>query len=140
MRAARRAGLPFLGALAAVLAGGLALRLWGLRTGLPFVYNVDEGAHFVPRAIGMFGHSYDPGYFINPPAFTYLLHLAFWVRWGGDGVQRVFAADPTAVFTLARALSALLGTIAAGLLAWTAVKLFGRGVALVAAALLCVAF
>ena len=54
--------------------GALALRLWGFRQGLPLVYNADENAHFVAGAIGMFGHTYNPNYFINPPAYTYLLH------------------------------------------------------------------
>jgi hypothetical protein len=138
MRAADKR--PFLLGLGLVLLAAFLLRIWGLRSGLPFLYNVDEGSHFVPRAIGMFDHSYDPGYFINPPAFTYLLHAAFWLRWGGTGVREQFAADPTPVFALARALSALLGTAAAGLLAWAAVRLFDRRVALVAAGLLAVAF
>ena len=60
-----------------------ALRLWGLRHGLPFVYNADENAHFVAGAIGMFGHTYNPNYFINPPGFTYLLHAAFQLGFGG---------------------------------------------------------
>jgi hypothetical protein len=138
MRAALRS--PYALILGLVLLAGLLLRLWGLRTGLPFLYNVDEGAHFVPRAIGMFDHSYDPGYFINPPAYTYLLHFVFWLRWGGDGVREVFAGDPTPVFALARAMSALLGTIAAGLLAWAGARFFDRRVALVAAVLMAVAF
>src|SRR5271157_549002 len=41
-------------ALAVVLAGALALRLWGIKQGLPFAYNTDENSHFVPYAIGMF--------------------------------------------------------------------------------------
>ena len=85
------------------------LRLVGLKTGLPYVYNADENSHFVPRAIGMFGHGLNPDYFINPPAFTYVLHALFAVRWGTDpaSVGGAFAADPTAAFTLARAASAL---------------------------------
>ena len=70
-------------AAAGVVAGALALRLWGIGHGLPYVYNADENAHFVPRAIGMFGHSYNPNYFVNPPAYTYLLHVVFDLRWGG---------------------------------------------------------
>src|SRR5688500_2661399 len=93
-------------AVAGVLLAAVALRLWGLQHGLPYVYTADETAHFVPRAIGMFGHSLNPEYFINPPAFTYLLHVAFWVRWGGrEAVGEAFAADPTAAFTIARALA-----------------------------------
>ena len=89
----------------------------------------------------MFGHSYNPGYFINPPAYTYLLHVAFALRFGGrDGVSEAFAADPGDVFAVARALSAVLGAVAVGLLAWAGARLFDRRVGLVAAALLAVAF
>ncbi|MGI8748989.1 MAG: glycosyltransferase family 39 protein, partial [Thermoleophilaceae bacterium] len=123
-----------------LVVGGLVLRLWGHLAGLPFVYNVDEGAHFVPRAIGMFDHTYDPGYYINPPALTYLFHGLFWVRWGGDGVRAQLAADPTAVFAYARVAVAILAALGVALLAWAAVRLFDRRVALVAAALLAVAF
>ena len=68
-----------------------------MKTGLPYVYNADENAHFVPRAIGMFGHGWNPDYFINPPAFTYVLHVLFAMRWGTDpaSVGGAFAADPT---------------------------------------------
>ena len=70
----------WLAAAALITAVALGLRLWGIRHGLPYIYNVDENANFVPRAIGMFGHSYNPGYFVNPPAFTYLLYAAFELR------------------------------------------------------------
>jgi dolichyl-phosphate-mannose-protein mannosyltransferase len=137
MRAARS---PFAIALAAIVAVALGLRLWGIDVGLPYVYNVDEGAHFVPRAVGMFDHSYDPGYFINPPALTYVFHVLFWLRWGGEQTRELVSADPTAVFVFARVAVAVLATAAVGLIAWVAVRLFDRRVALVAAALLAVAF
>ena len=91
------AGWP--AALAALFAAALVLRLVGMRTGLPFVYNADENSHFVPRAIGMFGHGFNPGYFVNPPAFTYVLHAVFALRWGTDPavIGGAFAADPTPV-------------------------------------------
>jgi hypothetical protein len=128
-------------AVGALLVGAVVLRLWGVRHGLPYVYNADENAHFVPRAIGMFGHSLNPEYFINPPAFTYLLHAAFWVRWGGrDAVGNAFAADPAAAYTIARVLAGLLGAAAAGLLVWAGARLFDRRVGLLAGALLAVAF
>jgi dolichyl-phosphate-mannose-protein mannosyltransferase len=135
MRSAERFALP------AILIGALGLRLWGIHHGLPYAFNVDEGAHFVPRAIGMFGHSLNPQYFVNPPAFTYLLHFAFWARWGTrEAVGGAFAADPSTAFTIARVLAALLGAAAVGLLAWAGARLFDRRVGLVAAALLAVAF
>jgi 4-amino-4-deoxy-L-arabinose transferase-like glycosyltransferase len=138
MRAAKRD--PFWICLGLLLLGALALRLWGSRNGLPYVYNADENAHFVPRAIGMFDHSYNPGYFINPPAFTYLLHALFWLRWGGDGVQSAFAADPGDVFALGRAAAAVLGTVAVGLLVWAGSIFFERRTGIVAGVLMAVAF
>src|SRR4051795_12740462 len=108
MSAARRAAWPL--ALAALVLGAFLLRVVGLRTGLPYVYNADENAHFVPLAIGMFGHSLNPDYFVNPPAYTYLLHVAFGLRWGFDraAIGNAFAIDPGSAFTLARVLAAVL--------------------------------
>jgi 4-amino-4-deoxy-L-arabinose transferase-like glycosyltransferase len=140
MPAAERRWLWPAGVAALVLAA-FGLRLWGFRQGLPYVYNADENAHFVAGAIGMFGHTYNPNYFINPPAFTYLLHAAFQVAFGGRaGVSRSYAADPSDVFALARALSAVLGAAAVGLLAWAGARLFDRRIGFVSAALLAVAF
>ena len=103
-----------------------ALRLWGIGHGLPYVYNADENAHFVPRAVGMFGHSYNPGYFVNPPAYTYLLHAVFDLRWGSrEAVGNALAVDRTSVFELARIVSAVLGTAAVGLLLWAGRLLLG---------------
>jgi hypothetical protein len=128
-------------ALGLVLALALALRLWGIRQGLPYAYNSDEDAHFVPRAIGMFTLGWNPHYFANPPAFTDLLHLLFAVWFGGRaGVSHAFATDPTAVFAVARASAAVLGTLAVWLLYLAGARLFDRGVALLAAALEAVAF
>src|SRR5690349_3459419 len=62
----------------------LALRLIGIKTGLPYVYNADENSHFVPRAIGMFGHNLNPDYFVNPPAYTYVVHALYAIKWGSD--------------------------------------------------------
>src|SRR4051794_1350864 len=140
MRAAeRRAAWP--AALAVLVLAALALRLWGARRGLPYVYNADENAHFVAGAIGMFGHTYNPNYFINPPAFTYLLHVLFAVGFGGRaGVSASYAADPTHVFAAARAASAVLGAASVGLLAWAGARFFARRTGVVAAALLAVAF
>lgn len=129
-------------AVALLALAALGLRAWGLRHGLPYVYNVDEQSHFVPRAIGFFGHSYNPHYFVNPPAFTYVLHAVF-AAWfgGGDAVARAASADPGAVYTVARAVSAALGAAAVALLAVAAARLLGsRAAGLLAGALLAVAF
>ena len=128
--------------LAVVLAGGLALRLWGVRQGLPFAYNADEADHFVAHAIEMFQKgTLNPEYFANPPAYTYVLHFLFAVWYGGAaGAVHAFAVRPEAVYTLARVLAALLGTAALWLLYATGARLFNRAVGLLAAAIEAVAF
>jgi hypothetical protein len=142
MSAAERRRRAWPAALAALFVGALALRAVGVRHGLPYVFNADENAHFVPLAIGMFGHSLNPEYFINPPAFTYLLHVAFGLGWGFDrvAVGDAFAADPGTAFTIARVLSGALGALAAVLLAVAGARLFDRRVGLVAGVVLAAAF
>ena len=80
----------------------------------------------MPRAIGMFGHSLNPDYFINPPAFTYVVHALFALRWGTDpaSVGGAYAADPTTAFAIARAASAVLGALAVSLTAIAGARLF----------------
>ncbi len=128
--------------LAAVLAGGLALRLWGVAQGLPYAYNADEADHFVPHAIEMFQKgTLNPEYFANPPAYTYVLHFLFAAWYGGaSGAVHAFAVHPQAVYTLARVAAALLGTAALWLLYATGARLFNRAVGLLAAAVEAVAF
>jgi 4-amino-4-deoxy-L-arabinose transferase-like glycosyltransferase len=127
--------------LALLLLGALAIRLWGIRQGLPYVYNADENAHFVPHAIGMFGHDLNPHYFANPPAFTYLLHIVFAIYFGGRrALSHEFALHPGQVFLIARVTAATLGTVAVWLLYLVGARLFSRAVGLLAGALLAVAF
>ncbi|HEV3048036.1 MAG TPA: glycosyltransferase family 39 protein [Solirubrobacteraceae bacterium] len=128
--------------LAGVLAGGLALRLWGVQQGLPYPYNADEQDHFVPHAIEMFEHgTLNPKYFANPPAYTYVLHALFALWYGGaHGAVRAYELHPQAVFTLARVAAALLGTLALWLLYLAGARLFDRAVGLLAAAIEAVAF
>jgi len=141
-RALSGARLAAWGALAVVLAGGLALRLWGYREGLPFVFNIDEADHFVPRAVRMFSEgTLNPHYFANPPAFTYVLHFLFAVAYGsGSGVVGHFRHDPAAVYELARIATAVLGTISLWLLYLVGARLIGRAAGLLAAAIEAVAF
>ena len=128
-------------AVGVLLAGALGLRLWGIGHGLPYVYNTDENAHFVPQAIGLFGHGLHPHYFVNPPGFTYVLHGVFTLWFGSrEEVGAAYASDPEQVFVLARVTAALLGTLAVGLLYLAGARLAGRRAGFLAAALLAVAF
>jgi hypothetical protein len=128
-------------AIGAVLLLAFLLRIWGSRHGLPYAYNADENAHFVTRAIGMFGHDWDPNYYVNPPAYTYLIRLVLGVWYGGRaGVADSFARDPTQIWVIARTLSALCGTFAVWLLYLAGSRLVDRRVGLLSAGIFAVAF
>src|SRR4051794_29133671 len=87
----------------------------------------------------MTGGDLNPGYFINPPAFTYAIAAWLSLLHPGADVQQWFADDPGRVFLDARLLSLLLGvggvaaTYAAGR-AW-----FDRATGLLAAGVMAVA-
>jgi hypothetical protein len=128
-------------AIGAVLVLAFGLRVWGVDHGLPYAYNADENAHFVTRAIGLFGHDWNPNYYVNPPAYTYLVHILLGVWYGGRaGVSNTFATDPTGIWTMARVLAGVLGTIAVWLLYLAGSRLLDRRVGLLASGLLAVAF
>src|SRR5579862_7383611 len=140
MAPARR--LPMHGlAVVLLLVACLLLRLWGIKQGLPYSYNSDEATHFVPVAIGFFGHDLNPHYFLNPPGYSYLLYVVFELWFGSaDAVRSAFTTDPTSVFVLARVVSAVLGTVAVWLTYLAGERFFNRTVGLLAAAILGVAF
>jgi hypothetical protein len=124
-----------------LLIATLVLRLWGIKQGLPYSYNSDEATHFVPRAIGFFGHDLNPHYFLNPPAYSYLLYIVFELWFGSaDTVRHLYTTDPTSVFVVARVVAAVLGTASVGLLYLAGTRLFNRTIGLVAAAILGFAF
>src|SRR5207244_257927 len=90
---------------------------------------------------------WNPHYFINPPAFSYLLHAVFAVWFGGGwpfgakhDVAEAYATDPTTIFVVARATAAVLGTAALGFVYLTGARLYDRRVGLLAAAVLAVSF
>lgn len=122
-----------------MLVGGLAVRLYGLRHGLPYSYHSDEALHFTSRAVAMFGHGLDPHYFQNPSGFTYLVHIALWIGGFGD-VAHQFRTDPTDIYLTARAIAvalAMLGALGAYVVAR---RLWGPMEAIAAAAVLSFAF
>ena len=69
-------------------------------------------------AIGLFGHGWNPHYFVNPPAYTYLLQSLFDVWFGGRDGGLARASRPTRPrsSSLARVAAASLGTLAVWLL------------------------
>jgi Dolichyl-phosphate-mannose-protein mannosyltransferase len=128
-------------ALALLLVATFLLRLWGIKQGLPYSYNADEAGHFVPRAIAFFSHDLNPHYFLNPPAYSYLLHIVFELWFGsGDAAARAYTVNPTEVFVVARVVAAALGTLAVWLTYLAGARFFNRSVGLLAAAIFGLAF
>jgi 4-amino-4-deoxy-L-arabinose transferase-like glycosyltransferase len=128
-------------AVLGILALALGLRLWGIKSGLPYAYNSDENAHFVPHAIGLFGHNLNPNYFTNPPAYTYLLYIVYSIWFGGGtALAHTFASNPTEVWVIARVTVAVLGTISVWLLYLCGARFFDRRTGLLASGLMAVAF
>src|SRR5436190_1198805 len=147
--AMRRLLTPANAALLLILLLGAGVRLLHNTYGLPYVYNIDEGSHFTNRAVGMFGGSGDPGYFQNPSAFTYLVHLALRFQYGPahlipfanyDGVIKQYGHDPTAIYRTGRTLAALLCVLGVIAIYWVGRRLWGTFEGLAAAGVLSFAF
>ncbi len=127
--------------LGLVLCVALGLRLWGIKEGLPYVYNIDEAGHFVPKAVAMFSDGLNPRYFVNPPGLTYVLHFVLDAWFGGArGVHSEYVSHPGEVFLAGRVTVALLGTASVWMLYLLGARLFNRRVGLLAAAIEAVAF
>ena len=135
--------------LALILVAGLALRVWNIDYGLPFVYSIDEGSHFTSRAVEMFWQDLDPGYYQNPSAYTYLVYALLRAMYGPLGfafdlkfanVTAQFDKDPTEIWIAARALAAALCMFGVVATYWAAKRLWGIREGLVAAAVLAFAF
>jgi hypothetical protein len=148
MRRVRRAAAwPAYLVLAVVVAIGLVLRVDNNGYGLPYVYNVDEGSHFTARAVEMLGGDWNPRYFQNPSAFTYLANFALRLRFGGgnpfgsfDRVIESFKLSPDAIYVTTRTLAAVLCMVGVVAVFWAGRRLWTTGAALAAAAILSFAF
>src|SRR6476646_11587575 len=135
-------------ALLAVLALALALRLIGLRYGLPAVYNPDEVA-IMSRALAFAKGDLNPHNFLYPTFYFYVLFAwegltALWSVVTGaaaslSAFQQEFFVDPTRVFVAGRLLTALCGTATVAATFVLARRVSGEIAGLCAAAFLAVA-
>ena len=132
-----------------ILVAGFALRVWNIDYGLPFVYSIDEGSHFASRAVEMFWQDFDPGYYQNPSAYTYLVYALLRVMYGPLGfvfelpfgnVTDQFDKSPTEIWIAARVLAAALCMAGVAATYWAARRLWGVREGLVAAAVVAFAF
>src|SRR3954470_3148245 len=146
-RGLRAAASPAYLALLLVVVVGFVLRVENNSYGLPYVYNVDEGSHFTARAVGMLGGDWDPHYFQNPSAFTYLANFALRLRFGhvnpfGSFAKVIadFKGDPTAIYVTTRTVAALLGLVSILVAFWAGRRLWSAGAGVAAAAIGAFAF
>ncbi|HEX4717469.1 MAG TPA: glycosyltransferase family 39 protein [Thermoleophilaceae bacterium] len=138
-RGARAAASPAYLALLLLLVAGLVLRVKNNSYGLPFVYNVDEGSHFTARAVAMLGGDWNPHYFQNPSAFTYLANFALRLRFGQAAID-YFKRDPTSIYETTRTVAALLSMVGVVAVFWAGRRLWDNWTAVAAAALLTFGF
>lgn len=122
-------------ALAAILGGGLAVRLYGLHHGLPFIYHSDESQHFTRYAVEMFDGSLNPHYFQNPTDYTYLVHFALWLR-GFDDIATQYLVDPSDIYETARLVAVALALLGVASVYAVGRRLWGTFEGLVAAAVI----
>src|SRR3954471_19422392 len=121
-RRVRAAASPAYLVLLVLLVVGLVLRVKNNGYGLPYVYNVDEGPHFTARAVSILGGDWNPNYFQNPSAFTYLANFALRLHFGhGNPFWSLrnlidgFKLDPTSIYETPRTTAAficMLGVVA----------------------------
>jgi 4-amino-4-deoxy-L-arabinose transferase-like glycosyltransferase len=135
--------------LALILVAGFALRVWNNDYGLPFVYSIDEAAHFTSRAVEMFWQDLNPGYYQNPATYTYIVYGTLRILYGPLGflfglpygnVTTQFDKDPAQIWIIARTLAAVLCTAGVAATYAAARRLWGVREGLVAAAVMAFAF
>ncbi len=135
--------------LGLTLIGGFALRIWNNDYGLPYVWSLDEGSHFASRSVEMFWQGYDPGYYQNPAAYTYLVYGLLRAMYGPLGfifdlpfgnITEQFSKDPTEIWVAARTLAAVLCMLGVLATYWAARRVWGTREGVVAAAILSFAF
>lgn len=132
-------------ALGAVLAVALALRLWGLHYGLPWLFYFHDEPQVVLRALRFGTGDFNPHFFIWPG--TLLLYGAFlayggWfvvgklAGWWSDktGFAGAYFRDPTAFYLLARLQSVAFGVWGVWLAARLGAAAYSAPVGLAAAA------
>src|SRR4051794_34666718 len=138
-RGLRAAANPAYLVLVLLLVVGLVLRVKNNGYRLPYVYNVDEGSHFTARAVGMLGGDWNPHYFQNPSAFTYLARFALGLRFGHSAID-AFKLDPSGIYETTREVAAVLCMVGVVAVFWAGKTLWNWSVAVAAAALLTFAF
>ncbi|MFN8636380.1 MAG: glycosyltransferase family 39 protein [Chloroflexota bacterium] len=134
-------------ALLAIVALGLAVRLWGIDWQLPWQFHPDEG-HYSWKAMDLIGQdTLNPKYFRNPSLQTYLF-LAEYRLLGfqaSKADEQAATADglfrpPSGVAFVARVTVAIFGALTVLALAWAARPVVPAWAAIVGGLFLALAF
>ena len=112
-----------------------ALRLWGIRFGLPQLFTRPDEETIASVTGRILRSGANPEFFRYPSLFMYVMAL---VERAGSGAGA--RADGASVYITARVVAAVLGTATVPLLFVAARRVFSTSAALIAAALLAVAF
>jgi hypothetical protein len=136
--------------LVAFVALGLAVRLWGLKFGLPVVYARPDELLLIGVVVGFFRGDPNPHFFEYPTLYLYALagvYCLFYARWMLAGWVRDSAAFAASFkvsfvpfFLAARATAAVLGSATVAVVHAIARPLFGARAGLLAALFMAVAF
>lgn len=116
---------------------GATLRFWGLGYDLPNVYNLDE-PHIVNKAVAVINGNLHLGEILRGslpiyiPAITsrFISFFLPAVKGGFLTITEGYIHNKTAIFIIARSVSAFYGTIEIIVLYWLAWILFGKNIAL----------
>jgi hypothetical protein len=134
----------------AFVAVGLAVRLWGLKFGLPVVYARPDELLLIGVVVGFFRGDPNPHFFEYPTLYLYALagvYCLFYARWmlagwvrDSTGFAASFKVNFVPFFLAARATAAVLGSATVALVHAIARPLFGVNTGLLAALFMAVAF
>jgi 4-amino-4-deoxy-L-arabinose transferase-like glycosyltransferase len=122
--------------LACLVLIAAALRLGGITFGLPYIYSFDEPTS-IREPLGLIYGAADALSFANPPLYKYLLVAVFDAIVGSARLSEI---DPTLLYLLARATSAVLGTATVAVAYWIGRLLRGNQTGLIAAGLTAVTY
>src|SRR5437762_8538521 len=103
-----------------LIAGGFALRVWGVWFGLPHDFARPDEEKLIGAALGIFQGDPNPHFFLYPTLFIYALAAGFAALFAVERLAGVTAtqasfvaqslADPSMLHLTARFLAAVIGT------------------------------
>ena len=133
-----------------LIAGGFALRVWGVWFGLPHDFARPDEEKLIGAALGIFQGDPNPHFFLYPTLFIYVIAAAFAALFaiqrvaGATASQAAFVAqslaNPSILHLAPRMLAALLGTATIPVLYSAARRLSSTRAALISSTLLAVVF